>query len=65
MTIPKKIANKIRGRPDLNSCQLIVTSPSEYIVFTINLSRLKIITNPQNNPNRIDTITLSNTVDIA
>ena len=55
----------ILGRPEKNSFQLIVTSPSEYIVFTISLSRLKIMTNPQNSPNKIAIIVLSNTYEIA
>ena len=43
MTIPRKIAITIRGSPQINSCLLIVTLPSEYMVFVMNLSRKNII----------------------
>ena len=64
MTIPRNIAIIILGRPETNSCQLIVTFPSEYIVLTIRRSRLK-ISIPQNTPKKMDTKTLSKTVEIA
>ena len=54
ITIPKNIAIIIRGAPDINSFQLMVDFPSEYMVFTINLSKLK-INDPQKIPNPIAT----------